>query len=158
MWTFGSQENGQIGTGTDGSYNSASSKVHSKFVNMFLDSYYYLDTYLWNLEVKMRYAGISEPFQLARCYERDAKTKKTKSMQVIWKWKAKQLTLIELNFEDAGHIYISDDENPGLCGREPPCCDGGWVGPGLHLGGWQLWKVSLVHCTLVEKENVFLIL
>ena len=30
----------------------------------------------------MRYAGISEPFQLARCYERDPKTKKTKSMQV----------------------------------------------------------------------------
>ena len=27
VWTFGSQENGQIGTGTDGSYNSASSKV-----------------------------------------------------------------------------------------------------------------------------------
>ena len=30
----------------------------------------------------MRYAGVSEPFQLARCYERDPKTKKTKSMQV----------------------------------------------------------------------------
>ena len=28
VWTFGSQENGQIGTGTDGSYNSASSKVN----------------------------------------------------------------------------------------------------------------------------------
>lgn len=59
VWTFGSQENGQIGTGTDGSYNSASSKV------------------------KMRYAGVSEPFQLARCYERDPKTKKTKSMQMM---------------------------------------------------------------------------
>ena len=30
----------------------------------------------------MRYAGVSEPFQLARCYERDPKSKKTKSMQV----------------------------------------------------------------------------
>ena len=27
VWTFGSQENGQCGTGTDGSYNSANSKV-----------------------------------------------------------------------------------------------------------------------------------
>ena len=37
-------------------------------------------------QVKMRYAGISEPFQLARCYERDPKTKKTKSMQVVDAW------------------------------------------------------------------------
>jgi len=58
-WTFGSQEFGKIGSGTDGSYNSANSKV------------------------KMRYAGVSEAFQLARCFERDPKTKKTKSMQMM---------------------------------------------------------------------------
>lgn len=58
-WSFGSQEFGKIGTGTDGSYNSANSKV------------------------KMRYAGVSEPFKLARCFERDGKTKKTKSMQMM---------------------------------------------------------------------------
>lgn len=27
VWTYGSQESGQCGTGTDGSYNSANSKV-----------------------------------------------------------------------------------------------------------------------------------
>lgn len=31
----------------------------------------------------MRYAGVSEPFKLARCFERDGKTKKTKSMQMM---------------------------------------------------------------------------
>jgi hypothetical protein len=29
----------------------------------------------------MRYAGISEPYKLTRVYERDNKTKKTKSLQ-----------------------------------------------------------------------------
>ena len=85
VWTFGSQENGQIGTGTDGSYNSASSKVN---ISVFSNNIISTCTSLWTSEktgsfqVKMRYAGISEPFQLARCYERDPKTKKTKSMQV----------------------------------------------------------------------------
>merc|ERR1719309_1901925 len=46
VWTFGSQEFGQIATGTDGSYNSANSKV------------------------KLRFAGVSEPYKIARCYER----------------------------------------------------------------------------------------
>jgi hypothetical protein len=32
-------------------------------------------------QVKMRYAGISEPYKLTRVYERDNKTKKTKSLQ-----------------------------------------------------------------------------
>jgi len=59
VWTFGSQEFGQLGNGTDGSYNSANSKV------------------------KMRYAGLSEPFKVARVYERDSKTKKTKLMQMM---------------------------------------------------------------------------
>jgi len=58
-WTFGSQEFGQCGTGTDGSYNSADAKV------------------------RMRNAGISEPFKIERCYERDNRTKKTKSMQMM---------------------------------------------------------------------------
>ena len=31
VWTFGSQECGQLGTGTDGSYNSANSKVGMSF-------------------------------------------------------------------------------------------------------------------------------
>jgi alpha-tubulin suppressor-like RCC1 family protein len=31
----------------------------------------------------MRHAGISEPYKLARCYERDGKTKKTKTMQMM---------------------------------------------------------------------------
>lgn len=59
VWTFGSQEFGQCATGTDGSYNSADSSV------------------------KMRNAGISEPYKLERCYERDNRTKKTKSMQMM---------------------------------------------------------------------------
>jgi len=59
VWTFGSQEFGQLGTGSDGSYNSANSKV------------------------KMRYAGLSEPFKVSRVYERDSKSKKTKLMQMM---------------------------------------------------------------------------
>jgi alpha-tubulin suppressor-like RCC1 family protein len=59
VWTFGSQEFGQIATGTDGGYNSANSKV------------------------KMRYAGVAEPYKVARVYERDSKNKKTKSMQMM---------------------------------------------------------------------------
>jgi len=59
VWTFGSQESGQIASGTDGSYNSANSKV------------------------KMRYAGMSEPFKVSRVYERDNRSKKTKSMQMM---------------------------------------------------------------------------
>jgi len=59
VWTFGSQEFGQLGNGTDGSYNSANSKV------------------------RMRYAGISSPFKVTRVYERDPKTKKTKLMQMM---------------------------------------------------------------------------
>eukprot|EP00088_Acartia_fossae_P062419 TRINITY_DN7533_c0_g1_i1.p1 TRINITY_DN7533_c0_g1~~TRINITY_DN7533_c0_g1_i1.p1 ORF type:complete len:478 (+),score=139.26 TRINITY_DN7533_c0_g1_i1:92-1525(+) len=59
VWTFGSQEYGKCGTGTDGGYNSTEAKV------------------------KMRYAGISKPHQLSRVYERDPKTKKTKSMQMM---------------------------------------------------------------------------
>jgi len=55
-WTFGSQEFGQCGNGTDGSYNSQEAKV------------------------KMRYAGISTPHQILRVYERDSKTKKTKTL------------------------------------------------------------------------------
>ena len=31
----------------------------------------------------MRYAGLSEPFKVARVYERDSKTKKTKLMQMM---------------------------------------------------------------------------
>lgn len=58
-WTFGSQEFGKCGTGTDGSYNAAEAKV------------------------KMRYAGVSEPQKLSRCYERDAKTKKMKNLQMM---------------------------------------------------------------------------
>jgi len=58
-WTFGSQEFGQCATGTDGSYNSADSKV------------------------KMRNSGIAEPFKVERCFERDNRTKKTKSMQMM---------------------------------------------------------------------------
>jgi len=59
VWTFGSQEYGQCGTGTDGSYNSATSKV------------------------KMRNAGISEPYKISRVYERDNRSKKTKMMQLM---------------------------------------------------------------------------
>ncbi|XP_023340146.1 protein RCC2 homolog isoform X2 [Eurytemora carolleeae] len=59
VWTFGSQEFGKCGTGTDGAYNAAEAKV------------------------KMRYAGISEPHKITRVYERDAKTKKTKSLQMM---------------------------------------------------------------------------
>lgn len=59
VWAFGSQEFGQLGNGTDGSYNSANSKV------------------------KMRYAGISQPQKISRVYERDSKTKKTKMMQMM---------------------------------------------------------------------------
>lgn len=58
-WTFGSQEFGKCGTGTDGAYNCAEAKV------------------------KMRYAGISEPHKISRVYERDQKTKKTKSLQMM---------------------------------------------------------------------------
>merc|ERR1711915_1154670 len=47
------------GSGTDGSYNSANSKV------------------------KMRYAGMSEPFKIQRVYERDNRSKKTKLMQMM---------------------------------------------------------------------------
>jgi len=59
VWTFGSQEYGQCATGTDGSYNSADSKV------------------------RMKFAGVSEPYKVERCYERDNRTKKTKSMQMM---------------------------------------------------------------------------
>jgi len=59
VWTFGSQEYGKCGTGSDGSYNSQEAKV------------------------KMRFAGISNPHQIQRVYERDGKTKKTKSMQLM---------------------------------------------------------------------------
>jgi len=59
VWTFGSQEFGKCGTGTDGAYNSAEAKV------------------------KMRYAGISKPYQLSRVYERDQKTKKVKPLQMM---------------------------------------------------------------------------
>jgi len=59
VYTFGSQEFGKCATGTDGGYNSAEAKV------------------------KMRYAGISEPYKLTRVYERDTKTKKTKSLQMM---------------------------------------------------------------------------
>jgi len=59
VWAFGCQEFGQLGNGTDGSYNSANSKV------------------------KMRYAGISQPQKISRVYERDSKTKKTKMMQMM---------------------------------------------------------------------------
>jgi len=59
VWTFGCQEFGQLGNGTDGAYNSANSKV------------------------KMRHAGISQPYKLSRVYERDPKTKKTKMMQMM---------------------------------------------------------------------------
>jgi len=58
-WTFGNQEFGKCGTGTDGAYNSTEAKV------------------------KMRYAGISRPYQLSRVYERDAKTKKIKPLQIM---------------------------------------------------------------------------
>jgi len=59
VWTFGCQEYGVLGNGTDGSYNSANSKV------------------------KMRYAGLSQPYKVTRVYERDPKTKKTKLMQMM---------------------------------------------------------------------------
>jgi len=59
VWTVGSQEFGKCGTGTDGAYNSTNSKV------------------------KMKYAGICSPFKVERCYERDNRTKKTKSMQMM---------------------------------------------------------------------------
>jgi len=58
-WSFGSQEFGKCGTGTDGSYNSAEAKV------------------------KMRYAGVSEPQKLSRVFERDTKTKKIKNLQTM---------------------------------------------------------------------------
>jgi len=58
VWTFGNQEFGQCGTGTDGSYNAA------------------------NASVKMKYAGISTPFKLISAVERDPKTKKLKSVQM----------------------------------------------------------------------------
>jgi len=58
-WTFGNQEYGKCGTGTDGAYNCTEAKV------------------------KMRYAGISEPHQITRVYERDPKTKKTKTLQML---------------------------------------------------------------------------
>jgi len=58
VWTFGNQEFGQCGTGTDGSYNAA------------------------NATVKMKYAGICKPFKLISAVERDPKTKKLKSAQM----------------------------------------------------------------------------
>jgi len=58
VWTFGSQEFGQCGTGSDGAYNSA------------------------NASVKMKYAGISEPYKIIRAVEKDPKTKKMKSMNI----------------------------------------------------------------------------
>lgn len=58
VWSFGSQEFGQCGTGTDGAYNSA------------------------NASVKMKYAGISVPYKITRAVERDGKTKKLKSMNI----------------------------------------------------------------------------
>jgi len=58
VWTFGSQEFGQCGTGTDGAYNSA------------------------NASVKMKYAGISVPYKIIRAVEKDPKTKKVKSMNI----------------------------------------------------------------------------
>ena len=36
VWTFGSQEFGQLGNGTDGSYNSANSKVSMMILVFFL--------------------------------------------------------------------------------------------------------------------------
>ena len=59
VWSFGCQEFGCLGNGTDGAYNSANSKV------------------------KMKYAGISEPYKITRVYERDPKTKKIKLMQMM---------------------------------------------------------------------------
>jgi len=58
VWTFGSQEFGQCGTGSDGAYNAA------------------------NASVKMKYAGISVPFKITRAVEKDPKTKKLKSMNI----------------------------------------------------------------------------
>ena len=59
VWSFGCQEFGVLGNGTDGSYNSSNAKV------------------------RMKYAGLSEPFKITRVYERDPKTKKTKLMQMM---------------------------------------------------------------------------
>jgi len=59
VWTVGSQEFGKCGTGTDGAYNSTDSKV------------------------KMKFAGICTPFKVERCYERDNRSRKTKSMQMM---------------------------------------------------------------------------
>jgi len=57
-WTFGNQEFGKCGTGTDGAYNATEAKV------------------------KMRYSGISVPYQLSRVFERDPKSKKIKPLQM----------------------------------------------------------------------------
>jgi hypothetical protein len=55
-------------------------------------------------QVKMRYAGISEPYKLTRVYERDNKTKKTKSLQERSYMVKTVLVLAKLAVH---HLYIS---------------------------------------------------
>ena len=87
---------------------------------------------------------MSEPFQLARCYERDPKSKKTKSMQVRFKTDLEFLQMLIGKF--------ADDEDPGLCSGKPPCRHGGRAGQGVHVGGRQLWKVR--DFSLLNKQRV----
>ena len=75
VWTFGSQEFGQLGTGSDG----WSSRLQTGSKGFFLTGSYNSA----NSKVKMRYAGLSEPFKVSRVYERDPKSKKTKLMQMM---------------------------------------------------------------------------
>ena len=59
VWTFGNQEFGQLGNGTDGSYNAAEARVD------------------------LHFAGLPQAKRLAQCFRRDNKTKKVKEIEML---------------------------------------------------------------------------
>ena len=59
VWSFGNQKFGQLGNGTDGSYNAAEARVD------------------------LHFAGLPRPNRLTQCFRRDSKTKKVKEMEML---------------------------------------------------------------------------
>lgn len=59
VWTFGNQEFGQLGNGTNGSYNAAEARVD------------------------LHFAGIPQAKRLMQCFRRDSKTKKVKEIEML---------------------------------------------------------------------------
>ena len=82
----------------------------------------------------MRYAGLSEPFKLSRCYERDGKTKKTKSMQMMKIRSISAGSHHAAMVDELGRVF---SWGAGTYGRT-----GGWRGPGA-LKSLTWWGLDL---------------